>query len=146
MSRNLANFDKWFKSELVATQELTDVIGSRVYNSIAKTGTFPFGVFHYAPLKDNFGQGGYSIQDVGLCDFWIAINLRTISDQLLGNVEAAMDALDEKFKNSKAVERSGTSISIRRERPINFTSDGNSPEEKILHRGSTYKVWLAKKH
>ena len=132
-------FEQLFRTEALEVPELVQCVGQHLYNSSAPADVpYPHGVFTVIPLEDNTGQARTSIQTRLLADFKIVTTL-----PLPETVGPAIAAVKEHFRTSLTYDLQGYRISIRHDRPISYMEPGSNADEKILHRGSTYRVWMS---
>jgi hypothetical protein len=133
--------EKFFKAQIAGVAEATACFGAKLSNTFPQaTANFPRATFQVIPLDDTFGQARTSIQSKFLIDFKIYSKM-----PLPETVDAAIDAVKEHFRTAeKSFYYQSYAISIRHERPISQPAKGLKPDEQIIMRGSTYRVWMAK--
>jgi hypothetical protein len=135
----IGNFEEWIRTEMLATADMLECAGTRVFNSFADPKTpFPYLIFNVIPLKDKTGQAGSTIQTVILCD----VQIYTLP-ALMEGVDAAITAFKSRLEETRGILFKGTNIAIRHDKPINRMTRGAALDEKIIVRGSTYKAWLS---
>ena len=132
--------EKFFRTQLGTVSELATCVGTKIYNSFALPKTpFPYDIFTLIPLNDRTGQARTSIQSRFLVD-----NKILSTFPVDANVSAALAAVKEHFRNSLTFDADGFRISVRHERPIFYVEKGAIADQRILHQGSTFAVWMSK--
>lgn len=139
MANAVAVLESFWKTELGNISEVSLCVSNRIFNGVAKPGTiFPYLIYTTIPLQDDFGQARTPIQYNFLTDIQIISPLALIS-----NIDPAVEAIFIKFGNPPSFETGGRRISIRHDRPISRLAAGAVPEEYLLYRGGTYRVWVS---
>lgn len=137
---HLNEVEKWFKSQIAAIGAMSSCVGSRKHNSFppAKI-VFPYLVWRVIPLKNTTAQLGQTIQSRFLLDAIIYSAL-----PLPATVDAAIAGMNEHFESPTLVRQTdNVIISISAENPINRPQSGANPDEKIIGRGTSFKLWVA---
>lgn len=138
MADEVTIFETFFRAELLTVSELVTCVEDRVFNSIAPPGsTYPYAIFQVVPLNDNTGQARTSIQTRLFVDHKI---LSTFP--LPDTVGDAVAGVKEHFRSSFSCDSGGCRISVRHERPISYIEQGLTADQRILHRGGTFAVWM----
>lgn len=132
--------EKFFKTKLLGISEVPASVGAKIFHGTAeKRAKLPYLIFNIVPLADSFGQARTTIQTR------LFVDVKFVSQ---GNIptasRTAVEAVKEFFRTSKTFDFENRRISVRHERPIVFLEQGSNADEKIYHRGSTYKVWMSK--
>lgn len=139
MASEIAELEKLFHRELLGIPAAVACFGAKLSNGAAPANAkFPYAVFQAIPLRDNFGQARTSIQSVFFVDFKIYSRL-----PLPDTVDAAVAAVKEYFRTANTFTTDNFRVSIRHEMPLSKPEKGAKPDEKLLMRGSTYKVWMS---
>lgn len=140
MSSELSECEKWIVSELAAVPEVAAAVGARVFNSVAgRDAIYPVLIFQLIPLQDSLGQAQTPFQTRFLID------LKVISRGAPADAsEAAVSAIKEHFKSRSRQLTDNFILSMRHDRPVNFTSNGTGNDDNIYFtRGGTFKIWMS---
>lgn len=133
-------FEKFLRTELLAVPEIVDCIASRVFNLLAPSkAVLPYCIFQLVPLQDRTGQARTPIQTRCEVDVKILTGF-----PVPASVTTAIAAVKEHFRGSNTFDSNGYRISVRHERPISYIETGATAEERILHRGGSFRVWMSK--
>ncbi len=138
MAEEISTFQKFFRDAVLAVDEVESLIADKLFNTFVPPGTpFPYGVFKIVPLGDGVGQARQSYQKNLLVDLKFVSSL-----PVPAGVPAARKAVEEYFRTSLSFVTDGYRISIRHDRPIEIPEIGRTPDERLLHIGSTYRAWI----
>lgn len=136
----IAAFERFLRDSLIKLSEVTECVGTKIYNSIAKQGKDkPYLIYNVIPLDDTTGQGGLSIQTRLYCDIQIYAGFPHPPA-----VDTAVAAIKDFFSTTQNNTYGGWCIAVRRYRPISRTASGATANENIVVRGGTYKAWISK--
>jgi hypothetical protein len=132
--------EKFFKTTLSALPEVAACVGVKIFNASSdKKAKLPYSIFNIVPLADSFGQAGSSIQTRLFVDVKFLC-----AETVTPEVRTAVHAVKEYFRQSKTFDFENRRISVRHERPLSYLEQGTNADERIYHRGGTFKVWASK--